>query len=220
MRCSPLVRISRSGIGHARRQQLALEAVPRRCASAASSPAATCARQAARRLQDLVARAVVDADVDVDAAVAARHVLGVGDVAHDVGRQPVAIADDAQPGAVLVQLRRARCAGSGAAGPSGRSTSSAGRVQFSVEKANSVSTGMPSSPAPRTTRRTASAPRRWPATRGRPRAFAQRPLPSMMMATWWGPGVGSAVGGQRRSRHQTVLISFSLWASTSSTCLT
>src|SRR5438477_10725732 len=34
-----------------------------------------------------------------------------------------------------------------------------------------------------TTSRTASTPRRWPATRGRKRFFAQRPLPSMMMAT-------------------------------------
>src|SRR5688572_33018329 len=35
-------------------------------------------------------------------------------------------------------------------------------------------------------RRSASAPSRWPAARGRPRALAQRPLPSMMMATWRG----------------------------------
>src|SRR5215831_9594127 len=42
---------------------------------------------------------------------------------------------------------------------------------------------MPSSCAARTTRRNASTPRRWPSARGRPRAAAQRPLPSMMMAT-------------------------------------
>src|SRR5689334_9131780 len=55
---------------------------------------------------------------------------------------------------------------------------------------------MPSSAAPFTLRRTASAPRLWPAMRGRPRAFAQRPLPSMMIATWTGafsvPAVDSA----------------------------
>ena len=45
---------------------------------------------------------------------------------------------------------------------------------------------MPSSPAARTVRRKASTPRRWPSTRGSPRAAAQRPLPSMMMATWRG----------------------------------
>ena len=43
---------------------------------------------------------------------------------------------------------------------------------------------MPSSCAARTTRRSASTPRRCPSARGRPRAAAQRPLPSMMMATW------------------------------------
>src|SRR5690348_15663197 len=47
---------------------------------------------------------------------------------------------------------------------------------------------MPSSAAAMTVRRTASAPRRCPAIRGRPRDFAQRPLPSMMMATWAGGG--------------------------------
>src|SRR5689334_11616109 len=42
---------------------------------------------------------------------------------------------------------------------------------------------MPSSPAARTVRRSASTPRRWPSTRGSPCWAAQRPLPSMMMAT-------------------------------------
>src|SRR5438045_2451876 len=42
---------------------------------------------------------------------------------------------------------------------------------------------MPQSAAIFTTRRTASAPARWPAGRGSPRRVAQRPLPSMTMAT-------------------------------------
>src|SRR5438270_10300022 len=42
---------------------------------------------------------------------------------------------------------------------------------------------MPSSCEARTTRRNASTPRRCPSARGKPRAAAQRPLPSMMMAT-------------------------------------
>src|ERR1700722_1136366 len=37
-----------------------------------------------------------------------------------------------------------------------------------------------------TVRRTARDPSRCPAIRGRPRDLAQRPLPSMMMATWPG----------------------------------
>src|SRR6476661_5724552 len=56
---------------------------------------------------------------------------------------------------------------------------------------------MPSSLAARTTRRNASTPRRWPSARGNPRAAAQRPLPSMIIATCKGPSVrsGPSVAG-------------------------
>ena len=47
---------------------------------------------------------------------------------------------------------------------------------------------MPSSPAVRTMPRTAFTPSPCPATRGRPRLVAHRPLPSMMTATWRGTG--------------------------------
>src|SRR5712672_4667606 len=50
---------------------------------------------------------------------------------------------------------------------------------------------MPSSLAARTTRRNASTPRRWPSARGKPRAAAQRPFPSMIIATCKGPSVRS-----------------------------
>src|SRR5438105_5921516 len=63
-------------------------------------------------------------------------------------------------------------------------TSLAGRFQLSAEKANSVRAATPWSGAASTIRWTASAPARWPAARGRPRRAAQRPLPSMMTATW------------------------------------
>src|SRR5216110_916240 len=63
-------------------------------------------------------------------------------------------------------------------------TSAAGRFQLSAEKAFSVSAATPSPGAASTVRRTASAPARWPATRGRPRRVAQRPLPSITIATW------------------------------------
>ena len=56
---------------------------------------------------------------------------------------------------------------------------------------------MPRSPAARTVRRSASTPRRWPSTRGRPRAAAQRPLPSMMMATCRGASKPSLPDRQR-----------------------
>src|SRR6266545_2512160 len=67
---------------------------------------------------------------------------------------------------------------------SNAATSLGGRLQLSAEKAYSVSARSPRSGAASTTRRTACAPARWPAARGRPRRVAQRPLPSMMIATW------------------------------------
>src|SRR5262249_51955446 len=66
------------------------------------------------------------------------------------------------------------------------STSRLGRCQFSVEKANSVRYLMPRRRLVSTTARTESLPRWWPSMRLRPRCNAQRPLPSMMMATWRG----------------------------------
>src|SRR5213596_1334819 len=61
-----------------------------------------------------------------------------------------------------------------------------GRCQFSSENANSVSTSTPASIAPSTASRTDVIPARWPSGRGSRRSRAQRPLPSMMMATWRG----------------------------------
>src|SRR4051794_36954422 len=73
----------------------------------------------------------------------------------------------------------------------------AGRDQFSELKEKIVKCRMPSSLAARTTRRKASTPRRWPSARGKPRAAAQRPLPSMMIATCSRPSVrsGPSVAG-------------------------
>src|SRR6266704_3640733 len=63
-----------------------------------------------------------------------------------------------------------------------------GRFQFSSEKAKSVRTSTPASIAPSTTSRTAFIPALWPKGRGSRRSAAQRPLPSMMIATWRGIG--------------------------------
>jgi ABC-type uncharacterized transport system involved in gliding motility auxiliary subunit len=62
-------------------------------------------------------------------------------------------------------------------------TSFAGRFQLSAEKANKVNAPTPRPGAASTSGRTACAPARWPAVRGSPRRVAQRPLPSMTMAT-------------------------------------
>src|SRR5918998_2038105 len=69
-----------------------------------------------------------------------------------------------------------------------------GRVQFSALKEKIVRIWMPISPAARTVLRSASTPRRCPSPRGNPRAAAQRPLPSMMIATWRGTSNGAGSG--------------------------
>src|SRR6185437_2826108 len=89
---------------------------------------------------------------------------------------------------------RTRCADSSAVSRAMNSSSSIisasisprGRCQFSCEKAKSESTSSPHSMAPSTTSRTAFMPDRCPSGRGRFRSRAQRPFPSMMIATWRG----------------------------------
>src|SRR5215207_2477029 len=66
------------------------------------------------------------------------------------------------------------------------STSSRGRDQFSVEKEKTVSSFTPSSTASRRRSFTTSAPARWPSITESPRRCAHRPLPSVMIATYFG----------------------------------
>src|SRR5579862_2261738 len=63
------------------------------------------------------------------------------------------------------------------------SISSCGRDQFSVENAYTTRFCTPSWIAASTVRRSARVPARWPAAVGSPRRRAQRPFPSMMIAT-------------------------------------
>src|SRR5512139_5817 len=79
-------------------------------------------------------------------------------------------------------------------------TSSRGRCQFSLLNAKSVSTATPCCSQARSSLRMTSTPARCPATAGRPRAFAQRPLPSMMTATWRGMRDGDSVTGLGAAR--------------------
>src|SRR2546425_9621142 len=74
-----------------------------------------------------------------------------------------------------------------------------GRCQSSSERANSVSTSTPASIATSTTSRTAFMPARCPKGRGRLRSRAQRPLPSMMIATWRGTGPLKRICASRSS---------------------
>src|SRR5687767_14459607 len=65
-------------------------------------------------------------------------------------------------------------------------TSSVGRFQFSDENAKTVRYSMPRSAQASTVRTSASTPCLWPKNRGMQRFLAQRPLPSMTIATWRG----------------------------------
>ena len=110
------------------------------------------------------------------------------------------------------------------------STSSSERDQFSVENANTTRSWMPRSIAASTMRRTVRAPARWPAAVGSRRRFAQRPLPSRMIATDCATsGRSSRSGGRSAGEradageelhhggfHQTSMISASLRFSSSS----
>ena len=96
--------------------------------------------------------------------------------------------------------RRAPRARTGAGAASDPPTSAAGRCQFCAENAYSVRPRMPISRAARTTRRTASAPWRCPSAREPPRAAAQRPLPSMMIATCRGSVSNGASSPQQNTR--------------------
>src|SRR6266536_1878537 len=101
--------------------------------------------------------------------------------------------------------------------------SAGGRDQFSALNEKMVRKSIPRSPAARTVRRSASTPRRCPSPRGRPRAAAQRPLPSMMMATCRGTAkspisaVGSGPVFAIALQPHTVRISLSLVANILST---
>src|SRR5215469_526289 len=74
-----------------------------------------------------------------------------------------------------------------------RLTSFSGRLQFSLLKVNRVR-----APTSRVAQcsmisRAVSSPALWPAVRSKPRAFAHRPLPSIMMAMWAGVALGVAL---------------------------
>jgi len=75
--------------------------------------------------------------------------------------------------------------------PRMKSTSSLGRRQFSVEKPYAVSHSIPSASAERTISASRSSPWLCPSVRASPCRSAQRPLPSMITATWDGSGAGS-----------------------------
>ncbi len=74
-------------------------------------------------------------------------------------------------------------------------TSSGLRFQFSVENAYTLRCFTPIWMAPATTSSSADSPALWPSIRVRPLPFAQRPLPSMTIATCSGTAAAGSSGG-------------------------
>ena len=191
MRCSPLVRINRSGSGSSDGEQVAgdarlVDAVQRQLAGR------DLGRDRARRGDDFRAPAIGQRDRQVHPVVVAGQGLGVADHRRDIGGEPIAFADDPQPHAVAVQF------GDLAAQimpqqPHQRLDLILWPLPVLRREAEQRQIGNPEF-----ARRdqTSGAPRRRPAdgrqSRGRPRACAQRPLPSMMIATCRGRRGGGA----------------------------
>src|SRR5690606_27907684 len=71
------------------------------------------------------------------------------------------------------------------------------------EKAYTVSQRIPASSAPQIVSTRASSLAAWPSVRGRPRRFAQRPLPSITTATWVGIRCGSRSLSSTPARYRT-----------------
>ena len=148
--------------------------------------------QPLRGLHDVPAPAVVGGDGQGQARVARGPRFAGADQLADARLERRGVADHAQADAVLVELgdflleARARKAAS-ASRPRRR-----GRRQFSLEGEQRQELDA-AGDAGATVERTASTPRRWPATRGRRRCLAQRPLPSMMIATCRGAGRGAGI---------------------------
>ena len=136
------------------------------------------------RTRDLLPRAVIEGDDERETVVAAGQIFRLLQQTANIRIEIVAFADDADADIVLVQIGQI-VADEAAQQPHQVADFDGGRDQFSELKEKIVRTEMPVAAA-RTVLRKASTPRRWPSTRGRPRAAAQRPLPSMMMATWRG----------------------------------
>ena len=196
MRRSPPVRISRSGSGandsarcRAMSSSVRLPA-PSRCAHL---------RRATRGLRDVPAAAVVGADRQVQLGCSVRSSAptrrsGGAAPRRRPTRRPTTRMRTPISTSLLTSRRSALTKSFISV-----ETSSSGRRQFSELNAKSVRYSTPRSPHACSDARTASTPRVCPNTRGLPRAFAQRPLPSMMIATCRGTGGAGTIDGSRGS---------------------
>src|SRR6185312_6931428 len=184
IRCSPDVRMSRSGSGQSlvyRRLRIASSSTASRSSrpSRTSRAMSLAARTSSARLPYEMKRLSVSRELSAVSATSCSAALAALGVRRE--RSPNT-------------RTRTPCSFSSLASRAMNSWSSdmsalisaGGRCQFSCENANSDSTSTPAASEPSTTARTDFIPDLWPNGRGRLRSRAQRPLPSMMIATWRG----------------------------------
>ena len=173
------------GIGHAGGGEEAGEGVFPKIAGIQASGTNGFQRRPCRG-GDLRPRAIGQRDGQIEPCVRLGVAFGCRQIGLDIGIEPAAVADEAQAYAGLLQFGDLR--------PQ-ITPQKAGQVHDLAGRAAPVLTaeridgqpgdaGSGSPPQPCAGRR-GSLPD-GPAMRGRPRDFAQRPLPSMMMATWPG----------------------------------
>ena len=143
-------------------------------------------RERARRGGDLLSGAVVEGDDQRQPGVGLRHLLGLAQQVRDVRREIGARANHPHAHIVGVQFREIVADEAMQQRQEGFAPPRAGATSFRPRRNRRSDSRSCSSIAARTARRSASTPRRCPSNRGRPRCAAQRPLPSMISATWRG----------------------------------
>ena len=197
MRCSPLVRIRRSGSGRSAVKQW-LPSAPRRWPRPRVA-GGHLGGEAARRRDDLARAAIGQRDVRLMRPLSRVSASALAISATMSADSRVAVADDPQAARRSCAARRSRRADNGAADPSGRRPRRA--AASSSPTRSRTASGRDAEFAGR---REGAADRLGAAAMAgdarQAARLAQRPLPSMMMATWWGPRRRVRSGGQRRSR--------------------
>ena len=167
MRCSPPVRMNRSGSGAPAERELAPRTPPRRSRRARARRPTRASRQRARRLRRCPSarrrrpRRQRHARVARPCALRPRRCARAG---RRCSRGE--IADEAQADAVARAARRPRARAPRRTVPSAARPRRRGRCQFSLENANSVSASTPRRAQPSTVARTALTPARCPGWRG------------------------------------------------------
>src|SRR6185437_5268532 len=201
IRCSPEVRINRSGSG----QSL----VYNRLRSASSSTASRSRRPSrTSRAMSLAARtSSARLPYEMNRLSVSRALSAVSATSCSAALAALGVRRERSPNTRTrtpwLHSSAASRAMYSCSNPMSARISAGGRCQFSWENANSDNTSTPASSDPSTTARTDFIPDLWPNGRGRLRSRAHRPLPSMMIATWRGTAPFTRIWASTSSAFMT-----------------